>query len=57
MDLPRRPQLVVHTVLLFPKKSLAGAFLSALYVLTHSIYEVSSVLPIYSWGLSHREIE
>ncbi len=49
--------LVGEAVFLFPKKSLAGAFLSALHVLTHSIYEVSSVLPIYSWGLSHREIE
>ena len=28
------------------KKSLVGQFLSTLYLLTHSIYEVSRVLPI-----------
>lgn len=54
MDLLPRPQRVTD---FFPKKPLAGKFLRTLYILTRSIYEVSSILPTLQMGLSDREIE
>ena len=55
VDLLPRSQCVAHTSFLFLKKPLAGKFLSTLYILTHSIYEVSSFLvfvffPFYRWA-------
>lgn len=54
MDLLPRPQRVTD---FFPKKPLPGKFLCTLYILTPSIYEVSSILPTLQMGLSDREIE